>query len=487
MLRRQQANGRPWHTATAAATTTASRSKATHYSDTIKNFSQETDSEYDVRHRPTYAKKRQQDAIAFAIKEKEQLQKLALIKLNNEEYEQKKGERLYQRSIERFPQYKKVDLSQSGSGDNRIIQTWENVWYNWIRYYFTSEMLIAKDRYGNRFISKWNFYRARQEVRMCFRVDKSMKHMPYGHDYTDHQQWTRWLKSHRGEPPTVAEEEFRRESTKESAGPIVHEHESAEDAMARAMANVPEMGGLYDDKDFQIQDQDSYHRTVKPARVREQEKLDPEEEMADRVRAGGVLYGSDPATGGGTQNSSSRPTNGVSSKGKNKGTWHQVFVRPDLFYNEEEVDVLRSEVSHMFRSMEWQELEYKRQVRQAKAQKPFGMPEKTLETGDIEAGQKAAVPLTMYWERLDKGIPYHDAVPDLSSPELERLRLEADQLDDQRLAIRLELGLTDLGDMREGRPPIDKGDSPYMKPITARYKPRVWDESWGSETFRGWD
>jgi hypothetical protein len=470
MLRRRGCHGfgaAACNLAPTAGVLVTMRGKATHYSDTIRDFKHETDADYDTRHRPTYAKKRQEDAIAFSIKERELLEKQTLLRLKNEQHEQSKGERPYQRSIERFPERRKITRSHAGTAENRIIQTWENIWYNWIRYFFKLELLIAKDRYGNRFFSKWNFYRPRQEVRMCFRADKSMDHIPYGQDPEDDQQWLRWMKHHRGEPPTVAEEEHLRKSKKEASGPLVHEHESFEDAWARAVAQVPEMGGVFDDKDFQTQEQDSLHRTVKPARMREQENMDPSDELGKREQESGTDQGA----------------KGV----KPKGTWHQVFTRPDLFYNEEESDVLRSEVQHMFRSMEWQQLEYKRQVRVRNAQPPHGMPEDVWEHGDVDAATKAAEPLKMIWERIDLGIPYHDAVPDLSSPELERMRLEADQLEDHRLAFRLELGLTDLGDIREGRPPIDKGEEPYRRPLSKKYKPKVWDEQWGQASFRGWE
>jgi hypothetical protein len=444
------------------------RLKATHYSDTIKNFARETDPDYDPANRPTYMKQRQQDAIAFAIKEREFLQKQALLKLKNEQYEQQRGERPYQRSIERFPQTGKSRMGHSGSAENRIIQTWENIWFNWIRRFFKHQYLIGKDRQGNRFFSEWSAMRPRHEIRMCIRLDKSLHHIPYGHDGDDCRHWYAWMRHHRGEPPTVAEEEFLRHSKKAYAGPVIHEHESFEDGIHRAIAQIPEMSGILDDRDFQTQDQDNMHRQVKPSRIREQENPDPDDELGQRERELGQGH----SMAGGRS-------------GKTKATWHQAFVRPDLFFNEEETEVMRFEIQNMFKQMEWQDLEYRRQVRRRNAQPPHGLNEAIFEHGDINP-QQDAEPMQMHWDRLDLGIPYHDAVPDLTSPELERLRLEAEQLEEQRHAIRCELGLTDLGDIREGRPPIDKGDEPYRRPVSKNYKPKVWDETWGQSSFRGW-
>eukprot|EP00164_Ancoracysta_twista_P001412 GFYU01001838.1.p1 GENE.GFYU01001838.1~~GFYU01001838.1.p1 ORF type:complete len:152 (+),score=14.99 GFYU01001838.1:62-457(+) len=131
--------------------------------------------------------------------------------------------------------------------------------------------------------------------------------------------------------------------------------------------------------------------------------------------------------------------------------------------------------------MEWQDLEYKRQVRKFKAQKPVGKPE----TNDPKDGD--GDPQRHQWERTDLGIPHYDAVPDLSTPEMERLRIENDQLEDERIAIRKELGLTDLGDIREGRDPIDKGYAPFQPPpVSARWKPKCWEESWGTGGGHRW-
>ena len=430
-----------------------SRHATIHESDTVRDFKFETDAEYDPMNRSNYLKKRQEDAIAYAIKEKELLQKMAMDRVKDDEYENSRGERRYQRSIERFPMKKKITKSYTGLAENRVIQLWENIWYNYVKYFFNGKTLIGKDRYGNRFFSQWNFTRSRQEARFCYRCEAHLKASPYGTDMLDDKLWVRWLKHHRGDPPTVAEEEFNRAFRKDYSGPIIHQNDEVEDALMRASAQVPEMGPFYGERDPE-QEFDNNHRTMKPERMIQQD-LNPGHEMSEREKGG---------------------------QGKARGTWHQGLVRPDLFYNEEETEAMKSEIHHMFRSMEWQELEYKRQVRMRKAQKPHGLAENAFEDTDAKGE-----PMQQIWERMDVGIPYHDAVPDLSSPELERLRLETEQLDDHRLAIRIELGLTDLGDIREGRPPIDKGEEPYRRPLTKDYKPRVWDEAWGSQSFRGWD
>lgn len=188
-------------------------------------------------------------------------------------------------------------------------------------------------------------------------------------------------------------------------------------------------------------------------------------------------------------------------KRRRAGTsWTVGFARGDLFYNEEEVEVMRSELGHMYRNMEWQNLEYKRQVRVQRRQHPLGKPAEGTESPNAPDGPAPR----HVWERTDLGIPYHDAVPDLTTPMLERLRTESDQLEDERLALRKELGLTDLGDIREGRDPIvcdgragvmsasdstgrrrEEGETtspaPFQPPpVSTRWKPRCWEEAWGT-------
>jgi hypothetical protein len=165
-----------------------------------------------------------------------------------------------------------------------------------------------------------------------------------------------------------------------------------------------------------------------------------------------------------------------------KATWTGAFVRGDVFYNEEEHEEMRSGLSALYREKEWQALEIKRQMRLRQetftAHKPA---DKDMESGEAWTGSNKAPPVKL--QRTDNGIPFDVAVPDLTTPELEKLRSEFDALDWERATLRKELGLTDLGDVREGRPPI-LPDDPHRglfqpPPTSKRWKPQCWQESWG--------
>ncbi|EPY39745.1 hypothetical protein AGDE_04183 [Angomonas deanei] len=350
----------------------------------------------------------------------------------------------YVRSIDTFgDKTVRLQHSFSGLGENRIIAWWEYLYWNYIRYFFTQELLIAKDRFGNKFTVTWQFIKGREEQRRMYRRDSNKKHQPYGALATDERLWERWMRGHRGDPPSVAEEEYNREYKKQFFGPMVLENEEVEDSLMRLMAHMNRAQQTFQELDDDQVYGDA-HRSQKPLRDTER---NPQSETEARAKKKGA-------------------------------TWTLGFVRGDLFYNEEETQVMREELGHLFRNMEWQNLEYKRQVRMNKRQNPAGKPAE----GTTDPNTPDGAPMTHYWERTDLGIPYHDAVPDLTTPELERLHIEADQLEDERLAIRKELGLTDLGDIREGRAPIDKGTKDVLSPppVSARWKPKVWEETWGT-------
>lgn len=430
------------------------------------------DEEGDVTSKLVYLKRRQADAVAYATKEKELLVDKAKRQLAVEEEKaevEKKLEALiaeasqlggpaaaarmreeiekdrgrYIRSVDAFGD-KTVRLQHSFSGlaDHRIIHWWEYLYWNYLRYFFTQEVLIAKDRFGNKFTVTWQFVKGREEQRRMYRRDSNKRHQPYGAIATDDRLWERWLRGHRGDPPSVAEEEHFRDFKKQFFGAMVLEDEEVEDALMRLMAHMNRASQTFQELDDDQVYGDA-HRASKP--LREMER---------------------------------RPGEEVASKQKQKGaTWTLGFARGDLFYNEEETQVMRTEMGHLFRNMEWQELEYKRQVRKNKQQPPHGKPVEGADDPNAPDGE----PMKHYWERTDLGIPYHDAVPDLTTPELERMRIESDQLEDERLAIRKELGLTDLGDIREGRDPIQRDHAPFQPPpVSTRWKPKCWEESWGT-------
>ena len=443
---------------------------------TAINYVREMMFDNDMTDKMNYYRKRQQDAIEFAEKEREYFESKAVKAIeearrkeaiDEAEIRHRTGEATpeekaaleelkmmdgitpgnsYVKSVDAFGD-KSVKLMHTfiGSADNRVIQWWENIWWNYIKYIVTKEVLIAKDRYGTKFTVMWNHNRARNESRYSYRVDRNKRHQPYGALHTDDRIWARWMRGHRGQPPTIAEEEYMRKYKKQAMGPNVVGEEEVEDAVIRHIAQLGRSSDLLQELDDEHDYDDSIRRT-QPQRDKDR---NPEEEQRDRAKKG--------------------------------ATWTMGFVRGDLFYNEEETQVMRTEMGHVFRNMEWQDLEYKRQVRKFKAQKPVGKPE----TNDPRDGD--GDPQRHQWERTDLGIPHYDAVPDLSTPEMERLRIENDQLEDERIAIRKELGLTDLGDIREGRDPIDKGYAPFQPPpVSSRWKPKCWEESWGTGGGHRW-
>lgn len=481
----------------------------------------------------TYAKKRQADALAYAILEKEQLAEKARRQLQQEDEEEEDKSRKqalleeaaklggpaavaqmqekieedgapYVKSMKAFGDRSvKLQHSFSGLADNRIIRWYENAYWNYLRYFFTQELLIGKDRFGNKFTVTWQFHKSRGEQRRMYRRDANKKHQPYGALSTDDRLWERWMRGHRAVPPSVAEEEHYRSYKKAFFGAIVVEDEEVEDTLMRLMAHLHRAQSTFQELD-EDQVYGDANRATKPLR---QTDRSPGMEAEARNRQRGA-------------------------------TWTMGFVRGDLFYNEEETQVMRHELGHLFRNKEWQELEYKRQVRKNKHQPPHGMPhvganadpytmsgpggsrsdgggggdggregeeeENTYAPKEpIDPNTPDGSPMTHYWERTDLGIPYDAAVPDLTTPTLERLHIEVDQLEDERLALRKELGLMDLGDIREGRDPIIPGDvkemvnkspddiSHWMKtttgegpfqppPVTSRWKPKCWEEPWGT-------
>lgn len=429
---------------------------------TVINYAKEMIYTGDKANKLEYAKKRQQDAIEFAAKEREYFEKKAKqsiedarmrekekeeeIKAIAEGREVPKDNKKYVRSVEAFGDNSvKLVHSFIGSADNRVIQWWENLYWNWFRYYVTRELLIAKDRYGTKFTVKWNHIRARNESRYSYRVDKNKRHHPFGALPTDDRIWARWMRGHRGQPPSVAEEEYMRTYKKQAMGPNVVGDEEVEDAVIRNIAQI----GRASDTLMELDDKHDYDDSIRRTQPMREKDRKPEEEARDRAKQG--------------------------------ATWTLGFVRGDLFYNEEETQLMRQEMGHVFRNREWQELEYKRQVRKWKSQDPINKP-KSDNPHDINGD-----PVRHIWERTDLGIPHHDGVPDLTTPEIERLRIEFEQLEDERLATRKELGLTDLGDIREGRDPIDKGHNPFQPPpVSGRFKPKVWEESWGTGAGHHW-
>lgn len=484
----------------------------------------------DLASKYTYAKKRQADAVAFAVKEKEILAEKARKQLQEQDEEredertiralieeagrlggpaaaQRMREKIdenkaqYVKSVEAFGDRSvKLQHSFSGLADNRIIHWYERLYWNYLRYFFTQELLIGKDRFGNKFTVTWQFNKTRGEQRRMYRKDANKKHQPYGALSTDDRLWERWMRGHRADPPSVAEEEHYRSYKKAFFGAIVVEDEEVEDTLMRLMAHLNRAQSTFQELD-EDQVYGDANRATKPLR---QTDRSPGMEAEARQRQKGA-------------------------------TWTMGFVRGDLFYNEEETQVMRQELGHLFRNKEWQELEYKRQVRKNKQQPPHGMPHtgsntkpnemyRSGESGPSEAEERQqrnpyadhepidpntpdGAPMNHYWERTDLGIPYDAAVPDLTTPALERLHIEADQLEDERLAWRKELGLTDLGDIREGRDSIIPGDisqiqaqekkggkesvNHWMKtatgegpfqppPVSTRWKPKCWEEPWGT-------
>lgn len=428
----------------------------------LHNVSSMIDEKHDNTAKKVYAQRRQVDAKSWSVKEKEAAIKRTKEQLDAQDKvdadiaaaaasggtteEKPKG---YVKSTAAFGDASvKLQHSFTGLADNRVILWWEDIYWNWLRWFFTGEYLIAKDRYGNKFAVSWLYAKSREERRLAYRKDSNKKHLPYGALPTDERQWERWLRGHRGDPPSVAEEEYLRSYKKQYLGPMVVGDEEVEDTMMRMIAHMHRSQSMMKELDDNqvYTDQD---RVLQPLR---QAEANPGQEHAAKEKAKGA-------------------------------TWTMGFVQGNLFYNEEEAQAMRTEMGHVFRNMEWQELEYKRHIRSNKAQWPVRKPaEGTTSPHDGDGD-----PFLHTWERTDMAVPYHDGVSDLTTPELERLRIEADQLEDERLAIRKELGLTDLGDIREGRPPIKQEQDPYQPPpVNARWKPKTWEEGWGTGGGNRW-
>ena len=165
-----------------------------------------------------------------------------------------------------------------------------------------------------------------------------------------------------------------------------------------------------------------------------------------------------------------------------KATWTGAFVRGDVFYNEEEHEQSRSGISMLYREKEWQALEIKRQMRLMQTPHAFMKPkDKDIASGELWSGTQQPVPFKI--QRTDSGMPFDLTVPKLTTPELEKLRAEHDALDHEKATLQKELGITDIGDVREGRPPVLPDDvtrGMYQPPPTSkRWKPQCWQEAWG--------
>merc|ERR1712000_173061 len=345
----------------------------------------------------------------------------------------------YKRSREAFKD-RAVELKTSfaGAASARDIGYWENIWYNYIRYFVTREALIGKDRYGNRFTVRWFFLRERQEERRCYRVDKDKQHQPYGALPTDSKLWEAWMRKWRYDPPTNEEDEYRRRRSRENLGFHVVGDEEIEDTRMRVLTHTKQASALTKELD----NNDEYgKKSIINTEARAKEH-NPGQEF--------------------------------------DASWSTTVVRGDMFYNEEETEVLRNNLAHMFRDKEWQSLELKRQVRLRKQKKPVRKAD-TQGLQDIPADIGDGEPMDHQWDRTDSGVPFGNGVSELTTPELEKLRAECDALEEERIALRKELGLTDIGDWREGRPAVDKGYDPFQPPPTStRWKPKCWSESWGA-------
>ena len=340
----------------------------------------------------------------------------------------------YVRSTEFFAN-KTVKLNQSfaGSEDARIITPWERIWWDYVRFYWTYETLAGKDRFGNVFVRRWFFYRGRNETRKMYRKDKDKRHQPYGAIPTDSKLWEAWLRTWRHDPPTPEEEETFRKKAKRHVGPHSLGDEAFEDTLVRTAA----------------------HTTHANATLQELDK----EETYNKF-----LYHFDDL----------RKKDG--SPHKEASTWTAGFVRGDYFYNEEEVETMRTNLSHLFRDREWQTLEMKRQTRMRKQPTLPHMPDDYTDPNSYQGD-----PVSHYYDRIDGGVPCVDGVEQLTTPEIQKLRVEVDALDEERTLLRRELGLTDLTDFRDGRAPIVKDSPTYAPdPVSKRWKPQCWGESWGT-------
>ena len=347
----------------------------------------------------------------------------------------------YKRSREAFA-HKTVTLTKSYSGSSEAteVSTLER-WYFALRFFFTREKFVGKDRFGNCFFARWYFYRTRHEERRCYRKDRDKRHQPYGALPTDSRLWEAWQRNFRHDPPTREEEEFFREKKRERMGPHVMEDETVEDAIVRSFAHTNAASPILQELD----PDDSFNKFLDSNHHRWKDQ---------------------------------HPEIG--------GSWTVGFVRGDVFYNEEQTETMRETLQHMFRDREWQVLEMKRQSRLRRAKPPAGKPPDGV--FDPKEAQDLTNPQQFSWldYRPDNAVSFDLGIPDITTPELEKLRYECDALEDERLALQKELGLTDLGDMRDGRAPIDKGYDPFQPPPTSkRWKPKCWGEAWGDRLAAG--
>ena len=397
----------------------------------------------DKENKKVWCKKRQADAMEWAEKESDSQLEKARDNTVREDEQQRERDRLtkYKRSMKAFEgSQPKLTRSYVGSASNRVIGPWEDIYYNHIRYIWTGQWLIAKDRNGVRFFTRYNSLRPWNEDRLSFRPQKDRWHQPYGVFPNDHPLWSGWNRHHRAEPPSIKEEEYLRTFKKDYIGPHVIGNEEVEDAVVRQIVSYHRADMLHE-----MNEKDEFGELIRKQRPQRSVENSPDEEMANR---------------------------------KSGTTWNVAFVKGEVFYNEQDTQNMRTELGHMYRQMEWQDLEYKRQIQKRKQPWPINKPKANGSPGE---------PMNESWERMDGGIPHHDAVPDLTTPELERLRIESDQLEDERLATRKELGLTDLGDIRDGRDPIDKGYAPFQpRPSSETFAPKCWSESWGTGGGHKW-
>lgn len=338
-----------------------------------------------------------------------------------------------------------LDRDYSGRAENRVITWWENIWWNYVKYLYTRDILVGKDRHGNYFTASWYFIRTRHEVRKCKRIDRKKRFQPYGALPTDCRLWEAWLRGWRNDPPTTEEEDAYRRRKKEKMGMHVVGDEEHENTIVRAMAHTRYATEYLQDLD----DDQQYGSNL----------LMPTDQ---RSKEGDVA-------------------------GEHDATWTAAFVRGDMFYNEEEMQNMRQSVANVMRDKEWQELEMKRQTR-IKQPYPVKKPKGYASEGPIDPNTPDGDPMLHRWDgagqfRTDGGVPMHQGIADLTTPELEKLRAECDALEDERVALRKELGLTNVSDWREGREPVDKGYDPFQPPpTTKRFKPQVWEEPWGVAT-----
>ncbi|RNE99310.1 hypothetical protein TraAM80_08295 [Trypanosoma rangeli] len=206
----------------------------------------------------------------------------------------------YIRSVDAFGE-KSVRLQHSlaGLADSRIIKWWDKLYWNYLRYGFTQERLIAKDRFGNKLTVTWKFQKGREEQRRMYREDANKKHLTYGSLATDGRLWERWMRGHRGDPPSIAEEEHARDYKKQYFGAMVLEEEEVEDALMHIMAHMNRSQQTFQE----LEDDQVYGGAHRPTEPLRQAEHHPEKEHAAKAQAG--------------------------------ATWTLGFVCGDLFYNNE--------------------------------------------------------------------------------------------------------------------------------------------------------